>query len=75
MLLTVSVHFLDQLVEDLLVERLAHQSEDVGHHIGGDAPALLPVEAVERFAKDCNERIGSIRERISVSKVTGKWET
>ena len=50
--LTVSVDFLDQFVQNLFVERLTHQSEDVGHHIGGDAATLFPVEAVKCLAKD-----------------------
>ena len=50
--LTVGVDFFDQFVENLFVERLTHQSEDVGHHVGGDAATLLPVEAVKCLAKD-----------------------
>lgn len=52
--LTVGIDFLDELVEDLLVEGLTHESEDVGDHVGGDATALLPVEAVESLAEHCN---------------------
>lgn len=47
--LTVGVDFFDQLVEDFLVERLAHKTEDVGDHVRGYGSAMVPVERVERL--------------------------
>lgn len=49
--LTVRVHLLDQFFEDLLVEGLAHEAEDVRHHVARYAPGLLAVEGLERLAE------------------------
>lgn len=51
-MLTVGIYFLDQLLQDLLVEGLTHESQDVRHHVAGDAARLLVVEAFEGLAED-----------------------
>lgn len=53
MKLTVGVDLFDELVEDLFVEGLTHESEDVGNHVGGNAAALVPVKTVEGLAQHC----------------------
>lgn len=50
MIFTIGVDFVDELVQDFLVERLPHQPKDVGHHVGGDAAGLPTVEAIESLA-------------------------
>lgn len=51
-MLTVGIHFLDQLLQDLLVEGLTHETQDVGHHVAGDAAGFLVVKALEGLAED-----------------------
>jgi len=64
----VSVDFIDELIENLLVEGLSHQSENIGHHVGGDAAALLPVEAVEGLAQHSNLLWGQLVGKIIINR-------
>lgn len=54
--LTVLIHLIDQLLEDLLVEGLAHQPQNVGDHVARNAARLLAVEAVERLLQDYQKK-------------------
>lgn len=53
--LTVSVNFFDEFLKDLLVKGLPHHSKDVSDEVTWDTARAVVVEAIERFAKNCNK--------------------
>lgn len=48
----ISIHLLDQLFENLFIERLTHQSQDIGNRLRRDAAAFLMIKAVESLLQN-----------------------
>lgn len=44
----------------MLDRRLTHQTQDIGHHLGGDTAGLLVIEAVEGLLQNGNLLGGKI---------------